>query len=54
MGFYNKKTGEYYCVHFDDSDVNIVFDITHDIHTMNDVQTKSPEEMCEYIDKLGE
>ena len=54
MGFYNKKTGEYYCVHFDDSDVNIVFDITHDIHTMNDTQTKSPEEMCEYIDKLGE
>lgn len=54
MGFYNQKTGEYYCVHFDDSEVNIVFDITHDIHTMNDAQTKSPEEMCEYIDKLGE
>lgn len=54
MGFYNQKTSEYYCVHFDDSDVNIVFDITHDIHTMNDAQTKSPEEMCEYIDKLGE
>jgi len=54
MGFYNQKTGEYYCVHFDDSDVNIVFDITKDIHTMKDVQTKSPEEMCEYIDKLGE
>jgi len=54
MGFYNKKTGEYYCVHFDESEVNIVFDITHDIHTMNDTQTKSPEEMCEYIDKLGE
>ena len=54
MGFYNQKTDEYYCVHFDDSDVNIVFDITHDIHTMNDAQTKSPEEMCEYIDKLGE
>lgn len=54
MGFYNKKTGEYYCVHFDDSDVNIVFDITKDIHTMKDVQTMSPESMCEYIDKLGE
>lgn len=54
MGFYNQKTGEYYCVHFDDSDVNIVFDITHDIHTMNDAQTMSPESMCEYIDKLGE
>lgn len=54
MGFYNKKTGEYYCVHFDDSDVNIVFDITHDIHAMKDVQTMSPESMCEYIDKLGE
>lgn len=48
MGFYNQKTGEYYCVHFDDSDVNIVFDIT------KDVQTMSPESMCEYIDKLGE
>lgn len=54
MGFYNQKTGEYYCVHFDDSDVNIVFDITKDIHTMKDVQTMSPESMCEYIDKLGE
>ena len=54
MGFYNKKTGEYYCVHFDDSDVNIVFDITHDIHAMKDAQTMSPESMCEYIDKLGE
>lgn len=54
MGFYNQKTGEYYCVHFDDSDVNIVFDIIHDIHTMKDVQTMSPESMCEYIDKLGE
>lgn len=54
MGFYNQKTGEYYCVHFDDSDVNIVFDITHDIHTMDDAQTMSPESMCEYIDKLGE
>lgn len=54
MGFYNQKTGEYYCVHFDDSDVNIVFDITKDIHTMKDVQTMSPEAMCEYIDKLGE
>lgn len=54
MGFYNQKTGEYYCVHFDDSEVNIVFDITHDIHTMKDVQTMSPESMCEYIDKLGE
>lgn len=54
MGFYNKNTGEYYCVHFDDSDVNIVFDITHDIHTMKDKQTMSPESMCEYIDKLGE
>lgn len=54
MGFYNQKTSEYYCVHFDDSDVNIVFDITHDIHTMKDVQTMSPESMCEYIDKLGE
>lgn len=54
MGFYNQKTSEYYCVHFDDSDVNIVFDITHDIHTMNDAQTMPPESMCEYIDKLGE
>ena len=54
MGFYNQKTGEYYCIHFDDSDVNIVFDITHDIHTMKDKQTMSPESMCEYIDKLGE
>lgn len=54
MGFYNQKTSEYYCVHFDDSDVNIVFDITKDIHTMKDVQTMSPESMCEYIDKLGE
>lgn len=54
MGFYNQKTGEYYCVHFDDSDVNIVFDITKDIYTMKDVQTMSPESMCEYIDKLGE
>lgn len=54
MGFYNKKTGEYYCVHFDDSDVNIVFDIIHDIHAMKDAQTMSPESMCEYIDKLGE
>lgn len=54
MGFYNQKTGEYYCVHFDDSDVNIVFDITKDIHTMKDTQTMSPESMCEYIDKLGE
>lgn len=54
MGFFNQKTGEYYCVHFDDSDVNIVFDITKDIHTMKDVQTMSPESMCEYIDKLGE
>lgn len=54
MGFYNQKTSEYYCVHFDDSDVNIVFDITHDIHTMKDAQTMSPESMCEYIDKLGE
>lgn len=54
MGFYNQKTGEYYCVHFDDSDVNIVFDITHDIHAMKDAQTMSPESMCEYIDKLGE
>lgn len=54
MGFYNQKTGEYYCIHFDDSDVNIVFDITHDIHTMKDAQTMSPESMCEYIDKLGE
>lgn len=54
MGFYNIKTGEYYCVHFDDSDVNIVFDITKDIHTMKDTQTMSPESMCEYIDKLGE
>lgn len=54
MGFYNQKTGEYYSVHFDDSDVNIVFDITKDIHTMKDKQTMSPESMCEYIDKLGE
>ena len=54
MGFYNQKTSEYYCVHFDDSDVNIVFDITKDIHTMKDVQTMSPESMCEYIGKLGE
>lgn len=54
MGFYNQKTGEYYCVHFDDSDVNIIFDITKDIHTMKDAQTMSPESMCEYIDKLGE
>lgn len=54
MGFYNQKTGEYYCIHFDDSDVNIVFDITKDIHMMKDAQAMSPESMCEYIDKLGE
>lgn len=54
MGFYNDRLCELYCIRYDDSDVNIVFDIKHDLHDTEVIDTKSPEEMCEYIDKLGE